>query len=101
MDSHFPRALKMIYLIAYDIVEDHIRNKVSKYLAGWGRRVQKSLFECDLEREELDRIVSYIQEMIDPSEDCCSVYKICAECISYKTVYGKEFEPVLGETIVV
>ncbi len=91
----------MLYLIAYDIAEDHIRNKVSKYLAGWGRRVQKSLFECDLEREELDRIVFYIQEMIDPSEDRCSVYKICAECMSYKAVYGREFEPILGDTIVV
>jgi CRISPR-associated protein Cas2 len=91
----------MIYLIAYDISENNIRSKVSEYLAGWGRRVQKSLFECDLEHDELDRIVSYIQEMIDPSEDRCSVYKICAECMSYKVVYGCEIEPKLGETIVV
>ncbi len=91
----------MIYLIAYDITENNIRNKVSEYLAGWGRRVQKSLFECDLKRDELDQIVFYIQEMIDPSEDRCSVYKICAECMTYKAVYGCEIEPKPGETIVV
>ena len=91
----------MIYLIAYDISENHIRNKVSEYLAGWGRRVQKSLFECNLDRAELEQITSYILELIDPSEDRCSVYKICAECMSYKTVFGREFEPNLGKTIVV
>jgi CRISPR-associated protein Cas2 len=91
----------MIYLIAYDISENHIRNKVSEHLAGWGRRVQKSLFECDLDRKELEQVTSYILELIDPSEDRCSVYKICAECMSYKTVFGREFEPNLGKTIVV
>jgi CRISPR-associated protein Cas2 len=38
----------MIHLISYDIEDDRERLQVSKVLEGFGRRVQKSVFECPL-----------------------------------------------------
>ena len=37
----------MQYVICYDISEDKIRCKVSKYLEGVARRVQYSVFVCE------------------------------------------------------
>lgn len=38
----------MKYLVSYDIEEDRERLQISKVLEGFGRRVQKSVFECPL-----------------------------------------------------
>jgi CRISPR-associated protein Cas2 len=43
----------MKYVVAYDIADDGRRNRVARFLEGWGRRVQKSVFECELSPEEL------------------------------------------------
>ena len=45
------------YVVVYDIEDDRERQKVGKVLEGFGRRVQKSVFECPLTRRsraELD-----------------------------------------------
>jgi len=38
------------HLISYDIEDDRERLQVSKVLEGFGRRVQKSVFECPLSK---------------------------------------------------
>ena len=38
----------MFYIIAYDIPCNQRRKKISDLLEGYGRRVQYSVFECDL-----------------------------------------------------
>ena len=38
-----------MYLVCYDITSDRVRNKIVKTLEGYGRRVQYSVFECDLD----------------------------------------------------
>lgn len=91
----------MLYIIAYDIADDNKRNKISEYLAGWGRRIQKSIFECDLNREELNRVMSYIHGLIDETQDRCHIYRLCAECTSCKIVFGSDLEPAFGKAIIV
>jgi len=91
----------MLYLIAYDITNDSLRNKVYKYLSGWGRRVQKSVFECNLNRDEIKEVTSHLQKLIKEETDRCHIYRLCAECISYRTVIGSELEPDWGDTVVI
>ena len=38
-----------MYVISYDISENKIRNKVAKILEGYGKRIQYSVFECDID----------------------------------------------------
>jgi CRISPR-associated protein Cas2 len=38
----------MFYLICYDIADDRRRDRVSRFLEGYGLRIQKSVFECVL-----------------------------------------------------
>ena len=93
--------MKMLYLIAYDITDNSIRNQVYKYLSGWGRRVQKSVFECNLKSVELKEVISHIHGLIDETNDRCHIYRICAECVSLKNVIGSDLEPDWGQTVVV
>ncbi len=91
----------MLYLIAYDISNDSLRNKIYKYLSGWGRRVQKSVFECNLKRDELKEVTSHLRERIKAETDRCHIYKLCAECLVSRTVLGSNIEPDWGNTVVV
>jgi CRISPR-associated endonuclease Cas2 len=46
----------LLYLITYDIPCDKRRKKVSDLLEGYGTRVQYSVFECCLEKDQYDRL---------------------------------------------
>jgi len=83
----------MQYAIAYDIVEDGRRNRVAQCLERWGRRVEKSLFECDLTPEELQKVTTRLREMLVLPEDRCHIYRLCGECFPKRTVIGGDLEP--------
>lgn len=90
----------MRYVIVYDISDDNRRNRVSKFLKGWGRRIQKSAFECDLSSNELKFVQEQLEELIEVSEDRCHIYRLCGECLPQKIVLGQEIEPEWDRTIV-
>ena len=91
----------MQYVIAYDIVEDGRRNRVARFLEGWGRRVQKSLFECDLASEEFAEVCHRLRELLDVSEDRCHIYRLCGECAPKRLALGNDLEPERTEAVVV
>ena len=43
-----------LYIAAYDISRDSRRGRVAEILLEYGRRVQRSVFEIEVEPEELD-----------------------------------------------
>jgi len=92
----------MRYVIAYDISDDHRRNRVFKFLKNWGRRVQESVFECDLSKEELTEVTARLKEWMNASEDRCHIYRLCADCISHRFIIALgDIEPEWTRTIVV
>lgn len=40
---------RRMYLISYDIASNRIRRRIAKILADYGRRIQYSVFECDID----------------------------------------------------
>ena len=38
-----------MYLISYDIASNRTRRRIAKILADYGRRIQYSVFECDID----------------------------------------------------
>lgn len=81
------------YVVAYDVVDDRRRLRVAKLLEAWGRRVQKSVFECDLSAEELKGVSGRLKEMLLLDEDRCHIYRLCGECAPRRTVLGSDLEP--------
>ncbi len=71
----------MLYIICYDIEEDKLRNRVSRILQGFGRRVQKSVFECELDDKSLQRLKKQLEKSFKAGpEDSIRIYQICQTC---------------------
>ena len=68
-------------MISYDISETRIRNKVSKILEGFGRRIQYSVFECNLEEKVYNRLYErLLEQVIDSESDSIRIYCLCKRC---------------------
>ena len=66
----------MLYVAAYDIVDDAIRNKVAKYLENYGERVQYSCFEIHIyPKEQIEIITLRLKHWIEPG-DLVFIYPI-------------------------
>lgn len=61
-------------LIIYDIIDDKKRNRMAKFLEGYGVRVQKSAFEARLTKKHCDEMLKRASKMIDTNEDSLRVY---------------------------
>ncbi|MGF1496967.1 MAG: CRISPR-associated endonuclease Cas2 [Elainellaceae cyanobacterium] len=51
----------MFYLICYDIVNDRRRDRTARLLEGYGLRIQKSVFECNLTPDQYDFLQRRLQ----------------------------------------
>ena len=81
-------------LVVYDIPNDKTRRRVGEILEGFGTRVNRSVFECQVKnashREKLQEALS---RELDPRADSLRVYTICANCMASSVALGKEPEP--------
>ena len=68
----------MIYLICYDVVNDHRRTQLSKLLKTYGLRVQKSVFECKLNEQQFQYLQKRASAMINSNEDQVRFYPLPA-----------------------
>ena len=83
----------MRWIICYDIVDNRRRAHIAKYLEGWGRRIQKSIFECELNSAELRKVLVRIDKELDAEEDCCMAIRQCESCIGEGLSIGSTIEP--------
>lgn len=56
-------------IISYDISNDKLRTKFSKYLERYGHRIQYSVFEIDNSERALDNIVNEIKNRFEKRFD--------------------------------
>ncbi|HQP25565.1 MAG TPA: CRISPR-associated endonuclease Cas2 [Smithellaceae bacterium] len=78
----------MITLITYDITDPKRLNDLRKFLKEFGLRTQKSVFECDIDNEALQRIRAHCRDHLDISKDSVRIYKICNRCINKVVLSG-------------
>jgi CRISPR-associated protein Cas2 len=71
-------ANRMMYLVLviYDISNDKRRARVSKFLKGFGFRVQNSAFECNVNLRQYNELTKKIEKMINIEEDLLRIYKL-------------------------
>ena len=70
----------MFVVVCYDIPNDRRRLKVGKILEGFGARVQKSVFECDLKLQHLQKLKQKLAKVLK-DEDSLRYYYLCAQCL--------------------
>ncbi|WP_119071492.1 CRISPR-associated endonuclease Cas2 [Aggregatilinea lenta] len=66
----------MFWVVCYDIPDDKRRRKVVKIMEGAGRRVQYSVFECEINNARLERLKRDLQRAIDDEEDDVRFYPL-------------------------
>ena len=54
----------MIYFISYDVSNPKRLNKVAKTLENFGIRIQFSFFECEMEKEQLEKLKASLLEIL-------------------------------------
>jgi len=67
---------RQTWVIAYDTPSNSRRRKLAKLLEGYGLRVQWSVFECNLRREQLQQLRQRLERLIVPSDDSVRLWPV-------------------------
>lgn len=79
----------MLFAISYDIENDRTRTRLANTLKDFGVRVQKSVFEADLDDAELAQLRKKLAAVKLDKADSIRLYKICADCAKKVKIFGK------------
>lgn len=79
----------MLILISYDIEEDKKRARLARKLRDFGPRVQKSVFEADVNDKELERLKDILSAIKLKSCESIRLYRICSTCAKQIEIYGQ------------
>ncbi len=90
---------KVFILIIYDICNNNMRVKLSKFLSGYGIRVQKSAFEAVITKKKYRELQSKISQFIKDEDDSIKIYQLkgSGQVLSW----GKKVEDVQEDIIVI
>lgn len=78
----------MYVLVAYDIAHEKRLRRVATVMEDYGTRVQRSVFECLIEEDQLDRLRTELSERIEPGEDSIRLYRLCQACRDRVEIQG-------------
>ncbi|HPN34203.1 MAG TPA: CRISPR-associated endonuclease Cas2 [bacterium] len=78
----------MLLIISYDITDDKKRTRLAKKLKDFGPRVQKSVFEADVHKQELDKLFSVLSKVELDQDDSIRLYRICSQCAGVIKIWG-------------
>ena len=73
----------MIYMFCYDISNPKRLRKTAKALERVGIRIQKSFFQCEMKKSEMEQVKYVVLKEIKLSEDSFFVYPICSKCAKH------------------
>ena len=80
----------MFYIVTYDITKDSRRNKAAHLLEGYGLRVQKSVFECILNDDQLAMLQRKLTHYIKAEEDQVRFYPMSAHTRRKVVILGTQ-----------
>ena len=78
----------MFVVVSYDIADDRRRARIAKALLNYGTRVQKSVFECQVDDRQYLKMKEQLDKQIDAEEDSLRYYSICVRCAGNIQISG-------------
>lgn len=91
----------MRYLVCYDITEERRRSKVAKFLSFYGRRIQKSVFTCDIDVRQRNEMLAGIIALVEEKTDRCHIFPLSNTAFLNGVTIGSDLEPDYGKIIIV
>jgi len=90
----------MKWLVCFDISDDKKRDKIASLLEEYGIRVQKSVFEIEINKTNLERLTEKVAKLIK-KEDSIRFYFMQNDTIRKSFYFGFGSKPFFGEDIVI
>lgn len=90
----------MIYLAVYDICEPKRLRRIAKAMRPYGIRVQKSVFECSLQDQQLGEIQCTIRRII-AGDDSVIFYPLRGSANEDRIVLGAVSEQPLRDSALI
>jgi len=83
----------MHLLVTYDVNTETAagRKRLRQVCQGcknWGQRVQKSVFECDVDEVGRERLIQTLTKIIDKKEDSLRIYRLMEPLEKHVAVFG-------------
>ena len=78
----------MLVLVVYDVADNKRRNKLAKYLEGYGNRIQLSVFECHLSLKQMRQLYKKVASQVSAEEDNVRFYWLSPEAMSKVMTIG-------------
>ncbi|RLB12432.1 MAG: CRISPR-associated endonuclease Cas2 [Deltaproteobacteria bacterium] len=75
-------------VVSYDIRDDKRLIKVGKIMKDYGERVLLSVWECNLNDDQFERMKTRLENVIEHMEDSIRYYFLCDKCIRNVQVSG-------------
>ncbi len=84
----------MLILVAYDVSTESPAGcrrlrRVAKICQDYGQRVQKSVFECQVDKINFEQLERRLVSAIDQKEDNLRIYRLVEPKDKYVKEYGK------------
>lgn len=84
----------MLILVCYDVSTETVQGRrrlrrVAKACEAVGQRVQRSVFECQVDQMEYEELERTLLEEIEPLEDCLRFYRLTEPSNRFVKEYGK------------
>ena len=80
--------MRATYLVVYDIRHPARLQQVAKIAKDYGLRVQKSVFEAEMNLSELNTMKARMKKVIDPEKDGIKIFRLCQSCEARRTGAG-------------
>lgn len=78
----------MLVVVSYDIEDDKTRTRLAHKLKDFGPRVQYSVFEADVSRQELPALYNMLTQVELGADDSIRVYHFCEACFKKVKIWG-------------
>lgn len=83
----------MHLLVAYDVNTETAagRQRLRRVCQGcknWGQRVQKSVFECEVDDVGRERLIQCLTKIIDKKEDSLRIYRLMEPVDKHIQIFG-------------
>lgn len=75
-------------VVGFDVSDNRRLYRVARELGNFGRRVQKSVFECHLTPEQLAKLQKRLARIINADEDHVRYYPLCPKDVEEITIDG-------------
>ena len=79
----------MFVIISYDIPDDKRRLKLANALLDYGTRIQYSVFEFNINEQQLVELMGKVRFLHRAAEDSVRCYRLCESCKDKVEVLGK------------